>query len=182
MTWHIFTDCFKLIIVGFDTHTFYCFMTKGLSHLSVIGWPIPGPRPVGVEAARPVAFFNGLWLIWVVFGIGGWVAVCGRRWFLWGGGKWGQKDPKTVLAEGTVGMGMRSALGGSPLGWLDLGGPKDVRGYAGCPLGGPDWKIWAGNAKSVRSIVNHFLGFCVLFVGTFEGVKMSKTRKNPKFR
>ena len=43
-----------------------------------------------------------------------------------------------MLPEGDVGMGMRSALGGSPLGWLDPGGPKDVRGYADCPLEEPD--------------------------------------------
>ena len=66
-----------------------------------------------------------------------------------------------MLPERAAGMGPRSALGGSPLGWLDLGGPKDVRGYVGCPLGGPDVDFRAGNAKFTTSIVEYFRGFCV---------------------
>ena len=58
-------------------------------------------------------------------------------------------------------MGMRSALGGSPLGCLDFGGPKDVRGYAGCPLGGSDLDFRVGNAKFTTSNIEYFRGFCV---------------------
>ena len=97
----------------------------------------------------------------MVFAIGGWLTLRGRRRFLWSGGKWGQKDPKTVLAEDATGMGMRSALGGSPLGWLDLGGPKDVREYVDCPLGGSDLDFRVGNAKLTTSNVEYFRGFCV---------------------
>ena len=74
----------------------------------------------------------------MVFRIGGWIAVCGQRRILGSGRKWCREGHKTILPEDATGMDMPSALGGSPPDWLDLGGPKDVRGYAGCPLGGPD--------------------------------------------
>ena len=50
---------------------------------------------------------------------------------------WGKKGPNPVLAEGAVGIGTRSVLDALPAGSLDLYGPDDARGYAGCPLGGP---------------------------------------------
>ena len=75
--------------------------------------------------------------------------------------KLGRNCPKSVLPEGAVGMGMRSALGGSPLAWLDLGCPKDVRGYTDCPLEGPDLDLRVGNAKLTTSFVEYFRVFCV---------------------
>ena len=66
-----------------------------------------------------------------------------------------------MLPEGAVGMGFCRALGGSPPGWADLYGPKDVRGYADCPLGGPAFDLRAENAKFATSIIENFRGFCV---------------------
>ena len=88
----------------------------------------------------------------MVFGIGGRVAGGARRRFLDYGQKWGRKCPKSVLPGGAVGMGICRALGGSPPGWADLYGPKDVRGYAGCPLEGPGLDFRAENVKFVTSI------------------------------
>ena len=91
---------------------------------------------------------------------GGFIGVCqnavsGNR------SKMGSERPKSVLPEGVVGMGMQSAPGGSRLSLADLYGPKDVRGHAGCPLGGPGLDFRAGNVKFVTSILEHFCGFCV---------------------
>ena len=97
----------------------------------------------------------------MVFGIGGRVYGGARRRFLESRQKWGKKGPKSVLPEGVVGMGMQSAPGGSRLSLADLYGPKDVRGHAGCPLGGPGLDFRAGNVKFVTSILEHFCGFCV---------------------
>ena len=84
-----------------------------------------------------------------------------RRRILESGKKWCRKGPKPVLPVGAVGMGMRSAQGGSPLGWLDLGCPKDVRGYTDCPLEGPDLDLRVGNAKLTTSFVEYFRVYCV---------------------
>ena len=60
--------------------------------------------------------------------------------------------------EGAVGMGTRNVPGATPLRWADLYGPKDARGYAGCPLGGPGLDFRAKNAKFALSISVHFGG------------------------
>ena len=73
----------------------------------------------------------------MVFWICGCVLVGARRRYLCTIKKWGQKGPNPVPPEGAVGMGTRNVPGATPLRWADLYGPKDARGYAGCPLGGP---------------------------------------------
>jgi len=59
----------------------------------------------------------------------------------------GQKGPNPVRPEGAFSLGTRSVQGALPAGFSDLYGPKDARGYAGCPLGGPGLDFRAQTAK-----------------------------------